>query len=70
MPPYIVCKKGMSRSFQVVNIFQRRTVFENVQVSVLAREKKTWNLFTPAKRLVRGETEHILESRGPYREKR
>jgi branched-chain amino acid transport system ATP-binding protein len=64
LPPYVVCKKGMSRSFQVVNIFQRRSVFENVQVSVLTREKKTWNLFTPATRLVRAETEGILEAVG------
>jgi branched-chain amino acid transport system ATP-binding protein len=54
----------MSRSFQVVNVFQRRTVFENVQVSVLAREKKTWNLFTPSHKLLREETERILESVG------
>ena len=64
LPPYIVCKKGMSRSFQVVNVFQRRSVFENVQVSVLAREKKTWNLFTPSYKLLREETERILESVG------
>ena len=64
LPPYVVCKKGMSRSFQVVNVFQRRSVFENVQVSVLAREKKTWNLFTPSHKLLREETEQILESVG------
>jgi len=64
LPPYIVCKKGMSRSFQVVNVFQRRTVFENVQVSVLARENKTWKLFTSAHKLMREETERILESVG------
>jgi branched-chain amino acid transport system ATP-binding protein len=64
LPPYVVCKKGMSRSFQVVNVFQRRTVFENVQVSVLARENKTWKLFTPSYKLMREETERILESVG------
>jgi branched-chain amino acid transport system ATP-binding protein len=64
LPPYVVCKKGMSRSFQVVNVFQRRSVFENVQVSVLTREKKTWNLFTPSYKLLREETEKILESVG------
>jgi branched-chain amino acid transport system ATP-binding protein len=64
LPPYVICKKGMSRSFQVVNVFQRRTVFENVQVSVLARENKTWKLFTPAHKLMREETERILESVG------
>jgi branched-chain amino acid transport system ATP-binding protein len=64
LPPYVICKKGMSRSFQVVNVFQRRTVFENVQVAVLARENKTWKLFTPASKLMREETERILESVG------
>jgi len=64
LPPYKVCKKGISRSFQVVNVFQRRSVFENVQVAVLAREKKTWNLFTPSKKLVIEETTRILDSVG------
>ncbi len=64
LPPYVICKNGMSRSFQVVNVFQRRTVFENVQVSVLAREAKTWKLFTPSHKLMREETERILESVG------
>ena len=64
MPPYQVCKKGLSRSFQVVNVFSRLTVFENVRVAVLARENKTWNMFTPAKRIVTPETERIVESVG------
>lgn len=63
-PLNIVCKKRISRSFQVVNVFQRRTVFENVQVSVLARENKTWNLFAPSKKPVIEETNRILESVG------
>ena len=48
LPPHEICRKGMSRSFQVVNIFQRLSIFENIQVSVLSRERKTWNLFTPS----------------------
>ena len=62
--PYQVCKKGLSRSFQVVNVFSRLTVFENVRVSVLARENKTWNMFTPASMLVTAETARIIESVG------
>ncbi len=62
--PYQVCRKGISRSFQVVNVFQRRTVFENVQVSVLSREKKTWNLFTPASKMAIEETDRILQNVG------
>lgn len=64
LPPYKICRKRISRSFQVVNIFQRLTVFENVQISVLSRQKKTWNLFTPSSSLAVEETMDILESVG------
>ena len=64
MAPYKVCKKGLTRSFQVVNVFSRLTVFENVRVSVLARENKTWNMFTPSTKMVTPETERIIESVG------
>ncbi|MBA4391988.1 MAG: ABC transporter ATP-binding protein [Desulfobacca sp.] len=64
LPPHKVCRKGLTRSFQVVNVFQRLTVFENVQVAVLSRERKTWNLFTPSSKLALEETDRILESVG------
>jgi branched-chain amino acid transport system ATP-binding protein len=64
LPPYQVCRKRISRSFQVVNVFQRLSVFENVQIAVLSRERKTWNLFTPSSKLVLEETNRILASVG------
>ncbi|HOC45896.1 MAG TPA: ABC transporter ATP-binding protein [Syntrophorhabdaceae bacterium] len=64
LKPYQVCRRGISRSFQVVNVFPRLSVFENVQVSVLSRQKKTWNLFTPSSRLSVDDTEKILENVG------
>ncbi len=64
MPPNVICKKGITRSFQVVNVFQRLSVFENVQVAVLSREGKTWNIFAPSRKLVIEETNQILESVG------
>ena len=64
LPAYRICKKGMSRSFQVVNIFSRLTVFENVQIAVLSRHGKTFNLFSPSKKLLIEETSDILQSVG------
>jgi len=64
LPSYEICKKGISRSFQVVNVFQRLSIFENVQIAILSRERRTWNLFTPSSRLAVEETNEILESVG------
>ncbi|MDH3600862.1 MAG: ABC transporter ATP-binding protein [Candidatus Tectomicrobia bacterium] len=63
-PPHEICQMGMGRSFQRTNIFPRLSVFENVQVAVLAHAKKTLNFFTPAKKLVQEETYQLLEDVG------
>lgn len=64
LSPHRVCRKGISRSYQVVNIFHRLTVFENVQVAVLSNHKKTFNIFKPAKIMAVDETRQILDSVG------
>ena len=64
LTPHRVCRKGISRSYQVVNIFNRLTVFENIQVAVLSRRKQTFNLFQPAKQMAVKETRQILDSVG------
>ncbi len=64
LPAFRTCKKGITRSFQVVNIFSRLTVFENVRISVLSQQEKTLTLFTPSQRLFNRETTAILESVG------
>jgi len=64
LPAYKTCRKGITRSFQVVSIFSRLPVFENVRISVLSQQKKTFNLFTPSANLVNRETRDILESVG------
>ncbi len=64
LPLHRICKKGISRSYQVVNIFNRMSVFENVQVAVLSRLKKTLNLFVPARKMAVEQTLEILDSVG------
>ena len=63
-PPYEICKKGIARSFQIVNIFPRLTVFRNVQVAVLSQQRRSNQLFQPAKNMAVKETNNLLESVG------
>jgi branched-chain amino acid transport system ATP-binding protein len=62
--PHKICQLGMGRSFQRTNIFPRLSVFDNVQVAVLSHQRKSLNLFTPAKRLAERETYALLEQVG------
>lgn len=64
LPPYEICKKGISRSYQIVNIFPRLSVFGNVQVAVLSHQRTSTNLFRPAQNIAVEETRSILESVG------
>ncbi len=64
LPPYEICKKGITRSYQIVNIFPRLTVFGNVQVAVLSHQRRSSNLFQPAQNIAVKETRSILESVG------
>ncbi len=64
--PYDIYRKGLSRSFQVTNIFHRMSVFENVRCALL------WNLgyryafwqFVGRKRDLRERTEEVLVQTG------
>jgi len=64
LPPYEICKKGISRSYQIVNIFPRLTVFGNVQVAVLSHQRKSSHFFRPAESIAVEETRGILETVG------
>ncbi|MFZ0132085.1 MAG: ABC transporter ATP-binding protein [Desulfobacterales bacterium] len=64
LAPHLICRKGISRSYQVVNVFHRLTVFENVQIAVLSFQKKSFNLWSAARKMAVAETLAILESVG------
>jgi branched-chain amino acid transport system ATP-binding protein len=64
LPPFEICQRGIGRSFQIVNVFPRLTVFENVQVAVLSHQRKSNVLLRPAKNLAVAETRGLLESVG------
>ena len=63
LPPYMINRRGLSRSFQVTNIFPRLSVFENIRCAVLwslGYRYAFWRLVERAKD-VRERTEFILE---------
>jgi branched-chain amino acid transport system ATP-binding protein len=59
-------KAGIARSFQLVNLFDHLTAFENARLSILSREGKTRKLLRLADRdrEVRQETLEVLERFG------
>ena len=61
--PYEINRMGLSRSFQITNIFPAMTVFENVRCSLLwsmGYKYSFWNLVARSKALTEG-AEAILE---------
>jgi branched-chain amino acid transport system ATP-binding protein len=64
LPAYEICRRGIARSFQIVNIFPRLTVFGNVQVAVISQQRASNGLFHPAHSIAVEETNGILESVG------
>jgi branched-chain amino acid transport system ATP-binding protein len=61
LPPHKIVKLGIARSFQRINIYPRMSVFENVQVALIARDGNHFNLLKPAAGLNVKETEELLE---------
>ena len=63
MPPYRINRRGLSRSFQVTNIFPRLSVFENIRCGVLWSLGYRYSFWRPVERLrdARERTESILE---------
>ncbi len=63
-PPHKIARLGVARCFQVSNIYPLLTTYENVRQSILCQQKRTLNLFTPAKNLAGKETLNILNMVG------
>lgn len=64
--PYVINRKGLSRSFQVTNIFPRMSVFENVRCGVLWSLGYKYSFWRQVGRLrdANEKTEQILEEIG------
>jgi branched-chain amino acid transport system ATP-binding protein len=64
-PPFKIQRLGVGRSFQVTNIFKNFTVFENVQLGILAHHDKCRNIGRPVEHAGEGaKVMDILEAVG------
>ncbi|HEX8013333.1 MAG TPA: ABC transporter ATP-binding protein [Casimicrobiaceae bacterium] len=63
LPPYRINRRGLSRSFQVTNIFPRLSVYENIRCSVLWSLGYRYSFWRRIEKLrdVSEHTERILE---------
>ncbi len=64
LPSDRIIRKGIGRSFQIVNIYPETTVFESIQMTLIAARRRSYDLFSTAKKLFREETERILQAVG------
>jgi branched-chain amino acid transport system ATP-binding protein len=62
--PHKICRMGIGRSFQRINIFPKLTVFQNVQAAMIADRGKGPRLWGRSADLFRDETMALLESIG------
>jgi len=59
-----IIRRGVGRSFQIVNIYPETGVFESIQMTLIGAKKKSYDLFSSAKKMYLEETERILEAVG------
>lgn len=60
MEPHRIMQAGLGRSFQITSIFPGMTVFENVQIALLAKRSCCTNLFRTSRRLFMVEVTRLL----------
>ena len=52
LPPHIINRAGLSRSFQITNLFPKMSVAENLRISVMGRHGYRFTMFRPIAGLV------------------
>ncbi|MDB6001490.1 MAG: transporter related [Rhizobacter sp.] len=60
-PPHETARRGMARSFQITSIFSGFTVFQNVQMALLAQRGLCNNLFSRAEPMMRDDARSLLQ---------
>src|SRR5215468_9000842 len=63
LPPHAINRRGLSRSFQITNVFPRMSVSENLRISIMGRHGHRLTLFRPIGSLkaINDEVDEIIE---------
>lgn len=71
LPPHLVCKAGISRTFQNIRLFTNETVLENVMIGCHVRRKAKWWMaplglpsFRQEEEAIREKSMRLLDSMG------
>jgi branched-chain amino acid transport system ATP-binding protein len=66
LSPYKISRRGLARSFQIINIFPMMNVYQNVRNAILSKEEIRLNTFFRLEKMDRidQETINVLESLG------
>jgi branched-chain amino acid transport system ATP-binding protein len=59
LPPHAICRKGLSRTFQLTRIFPELTVYDSIWAGANSRARHPWNPVSSARRLVHIERETL-----------
>ena len=73
VPPYLINRRGLSRSFQITNLFPRMSVAENLRIAVMGHQGHRFTLFRPVANLRRVSSrvdEHLEKLRLQHRRQR
>jgi len=64
--PYKLNREGLSRSFQITNIFKTMTVFQNIRNAILSRSRIRFNFFSRLDKMefINRQTEEVLSQIG------
>ncbi len=66
LPAHERVRRGLCRTFQIVDIFPRLTVFENIQLAVITRKRGNFRFLRPAAGEEREEVEQALQDVGMW----